>query len=363
MREKSFLVYTGYIGSLALYMFCNVGLAAQYFWPHSPLLADRAVFVVACITAALGPWFVRLILQPVTRIRFLNFMTAILVALMLSMSVWEALRPTLWSYALINIGTFASLVVIYVLIIATWQRGDKNTRLIALGFLPVALSAIPVILRNFGWIADSILTQYSLLFAAALEMPVLLYALLIRSAKRRDGMMRAAGLPTHDALTGLQNMRALLTQMHGVITRAARYRHHYGLILIELSNEAWFAKEHGRDMADRALILLSARLQQQAREVDAVCRVDSSHFVLLLEGPCNARQMAKVTTRIAASAHQTDDVLPVGANLKLRITSALMPTSASQTTGDDAQAQLGWLIAAAEAMPPEQRKAIVSIGF
>jgi two-component system, sensor histidine kinase LadS len=362
MRERSFLAYSGYISSLSLYMFCNVGLAALYFWPHSSLIADRAVFVTASVTAALGPWFVRMILQPVTRLRFINTMIAILVILMLSIAVVEAIHPTRLSFAILNAGTFASLIVIYVVIFATWQRGDANTRLIALGFLPVALSAIPVILRNLGMIPNSVFTQYSLLFAATVEMPVLLYALLVKSAGRRDSHMRAAGLPTRDALTGLSNMRALLDQMHGVMTRAARYRHPYGLILIELTNEAWFAKEHGREIADRALIMQAVRLQNLAREVDTTCRIEGNQFILLIEGPCSPRQMAQITARISAGSHTPDDVLPVGSSLKLRITSALLPTAESQQAGDDAQAQLGWLIAAAES-PADQRKAVVSIGF
>jgi two-component system, sensor histidine kinase LadS len=248
-------------------------------------------------------------------------------------------------------------------IFATWQRGDATTRLIALGFLPVGLGAIPLLLRNLALIPNSSLTHYSLLIASALEMPVLLYALIERSSIRRDSLMRAAGLPTHDALTGLFNMRTLLEHMHGVMTRSSRYKHAYGLILVELNNADWFTKEHGQEMADRALVLLAVRIQKFAREVDTVCRIDKNHFVLLLEGPCTARQMAQTTARISASALQPNEVLPVGASLKLKITSALLPTPESLEAGDHAHAQLGWLIAAAERLPADQRKTVVSIGF
>jgi two-component system, sensor histidine kinase LadS len=363
MRERSFLVYTAYIGSLALYMFCNVGLAAIYFWPNSPSITDRAVFVSASITAALGPLFVRKILQPVTRLRFTSAMIGVLVFLMLTMALFEAFHPTMFSYVLINLGTLTSLMVIYVVIFATWQRGDAITRMIALGFLPVALSAIPVILRNAGLIPNSIFTQYSLLFAGALEMPMLLYALLMRSANRRDTLMRAAGLPTRDALTGVSNIRALLDAMHGVMTRANRYKNQYALILVDLSNEAWFAKEHGQEIAERALVLLAVRMQQLTREVDVVSRIDKNQFVMLMEGPCTPRQVVQMTTRISASAHQPDDVLPVGSALKLKISGALMPNPLSRSANDDPHSQLGWLISQADLATNDPRKSVQTFGF
>jgi two-component system, sensor histidine kinase LadS len=363
MRERSFLVYAAYIASLALYIFCNAGLAALYLWPNSPLVADRAVFVTASITAALGPWFVRMILQPVTRLRTINTLISFLIVLMLCMAMLEAFKPTMLSYAIVNFGTLTSLILIYVVIFSTWQRGDASTRLIALGFLPVALSAIPVILRNLGLIPNGFLAQYSVLVATALEMPILLYALHVRSARRRDSIMRAAGLPTRDALTGLANLRALLDQMHGVITRATRYNNQYGLVLVDLTNEAWFAKEHGQEVAERALVLLAVRMQQLAREVDVVSRIDKNQFVMLMEGPCTARQIVQMTTRISASAHQPDDVLPVGAALKLKIAGALMPNPSSSSANDDPHAQLGWLIAQADLATNDPRKSVQTFGF
>jgi hypothetical protein len=40
-----------------------------------------------------------------------------------------------------------------------------------------------------------------------------------------------------------------------------------------------------------------------------------------------------------------------------------MPTAESLESGEHASDQLGWLIAAAEAIPAEQRKMVRSVGF
>lgn len=362
-REQAFAAYSVYLFALGLFNLTNTGLMPLHVWNESPVLADRMNYVLAGITAALGPWLVRLIVQPVARVRALNLMIALHAMLMLACAALELWYPSLGSYAALNIGTLISVILIYAMVIHTWQRGEAITRWVALCFAPVALSALPLILRNLGAIPTSWITQYSVPVATMIELPLLMYALLARSNLRREGLARAAGLPSRDALTGLPNMRHFLEQMHGSITRAYRFKHSYGLIMVELSNHAWYVKEHGREMADRALIITSTRLQQQLRDVDGICRLDESSFVILVEGACSPGQLTKLAARVSASAHAPTEILPVGASLRLSVCCALMPTAQSGDVGEDAHAQLGWLIAAAEATPPEQRKLVRSIGF
>jgi two-component system, sensor histidine kinase LadS len=363
-REQAFAAYSVYLAALGLFNLTNTGLAPLYLWNASPLLADRMHYALAALTAALGPWLVSLIVQPVVRKRTVNFLIAIQAMGMLCCVALELGYPSIASYRLLNLGVLTSVVLVYMLVSIAWQRGEVITRWVALCFAPVALSALPLLLRNMGAIPNSWLTQYCVPIATAIELPLLMYALLTRSNMRREGLARAAGLPSQDALTGLPNMRHFLQQMHGSITRARRFGHSYGLLMVELTNHAWFVKEHGRDMADRALILTSTRLQQQVRDVDAVCRLDESNFVILVEGACSPGQLTKLAARVSASGHAPTEILPVGASLRFSVCCALMPTEESQEAGDDdANAQLGWLIAAAEAEPPEQRKLVRSIGF
>lgn len=362
-REQAFAAYSVYLTALGFFNLTNTGITPLYIWNESPLLADRLNYVFAGLIAALGPLLARMIVQPMMLARAVNIVLAAHAMAMLFCMGLELWMPSIASYTLLNIGTLMSVVLVYVLVTLAWQRREPITRWVALCFAPVALAALPLILRNLGAIPNSWLTQYAVPIATMIELPLLLYALLARSNMRRERLARAAGLPSKDALTGLPNMRHFLEQMHGSITRAHRFGHNYGLILVELVNHAWFIKEHGREMANRALILSSTRLQQQVRDVDAVCRLDESHFVILVEGSCDARQLTKLAARLSASAHAPTEILPVGASLRLSICCALMPTEEASLTGEDAHTQLGWLIAAAEAMPPEQRKLVRSIGF
>lgn len=163
-------------------------------------------------------------------------------------------------------------------------------------------------------------------------------------------------------------MRTFLDALHGSMTRANRFKHAYGLIAIDLTNHAWFNhawfnKEHGQDVASKALILASTRLQEIARDVDCITRMDENQFVMLVEGQCSASLMTKMAARIVATGLKPSDVLPVGSNLKFQLTCALMPTATSQTTGEDASAQLGWLISQTETARREPYKSIRTLGF
>ncbi len=362
-REKAFAAYSVYLVSLGLFILTNTGLTSLFLWNDSPILADRLNYVWAGLAGALGPLLVRVVIQPGLRSHLFDIVLSLHLAIMLTATGLELFSPSIASYRVLNFGTMASIGIVYTLIVIAWQRGEKITRWLAISFAPVALSALPLILRNFGLIPNSWLTSYAPLIANSIEIPLLLYALSVRSNARREALARADGLPSQDALTGLPNMHNFLQQMHGSITRAHRFGHPYGLLMVELANHAWYVKEHGREMADRALILTSMRLQQQLRDVDAVCRIDESNFVILVEGACNPRQLTKLAARVSASGHAPTDILPVGACLQFSVCCALMPTPESREAGDDAHSQLGWLIAAAEATSPEQRKLVRSIGF
>jgi two-component system, sensor histidine kinase LadS len=363
MRDGAFLAYSGYVAVLGGFMLTNVGLSAQYLWPDSPMAADRMVFVLASLSAAIAPVFVRVILKPVMGRSGIDAAIKAMVVVMLTICLIELLAPTMASYVLINAATVLSLVLVYVMVFAAWQRGDAATRWIAIGFVPVVMGVVPILARNLGLINSGFMTQYGMLVGVSLEIPLLLHALTSRSMRRRDNLMRSAGLPMEDALTRLPNLRSFINHLHGVITRAARYRQNYGLLIIDLANEAWFAKEHTREVADQALILLASRLQRISRDVDLVSRIGPIQFAMVIEGPCDARRMANWAARIAAYGQKPNEVLPVGASLKLKITCALMPSAAHSLVADEANEQLAWVIAQADALPIDPRNTVHTLGF
>lgn len=363
MRDNSFMHYAVYAAMIGLSQAGFTGIAAQHLWTNAPQWADLSVFFMASLAAAAGLWFVRSMVRPRVYMPKLDGLTILLVGLEVVVAFVDLIYPSLAGYWLSNAIILAISVVVYAIIWNGWTRGDTTMRWIALGFLPVVLGVIPPLLHNASLMGTNFFTQYGVTLGSALEMPLLLYGLVLRSATRREGRARTAGLPTQDALTGLSNTRDLLRHIHGAMTRAARYQQQYGLVLVELTNYDWFVKEHGREVGDRALVLLGTRLQLIARDVDTAGRIDSNHFVLLMEGPCKPSYAAKVAAQIAACAYRPTDLLPVGASLKLQVTCALMPDAEALALGDDAQAQLGWLLDSSESLQSTSAKTLRTLNF
>jgi two-component system, sensor histidine kinase LadS len=363
MRDKTFLQYLVYISAIGASQATFTGLAGQYLWPNATEWANSANFFLPGLGLVVGMWFVRTVTKPRVYLPRVDQLALLLIAIQSINCVMELVYPTLWGFYVLTFTSLGLALIVYTIAWFGWTRGDVGVRWIAMGFLPVVLGLTPVILRNMGLLGTNFLTQYGVTLGSAIEMPLLLYGLVLRASTRSESRARTAGLPTRDALTGLSNMRELLSQIHGAMTRAKRYQQPYGLILVEMQNYHWFNKEHGREISDRALVLLGTRLQLVARDVDTAGRIDETHFVLLIEGPCKPSYAAKVAARIAASAHRPTELLPVGSSIKLRITCAIMPDPQALELGDDANAQLGWLVACSESLPDEPRKSIRTLNF
>jgi two-component system, sensor histidine kinase LadS len=363
MRDKTFIQYLLYVVSIGAYQATYTGIAALHIWPNLSVWADKANFVLPAIASVVGLWFVRSVARPNVFMPPLDKAALFLMATQAANTLAEIVHPTLLGFHLLTVLSIGIVLVVYAVAWYGWTRGDTNLRWMAVGFIPVVMGVMPQLLRNAGLIDTNFFTQYGVTLGSALEMPILLYGLVLRASTRREGRARAAGLPTQDPLTGLSNTREVLRNIHGAMTRASRYKQQYGLVLVELTNHAWFVKEHGSSMGDNALVLLSTRLQVIARDVDTAGRLSDNHFVVLIEGPCKPGYAAKVAAQIAACAHRPTNLLPVGASLKLRVTCALMPDPQALELGDDANAQLGWLIDSSEATHTDPRKAIRTINF
>jgi two-component system, sensor histidine kinase LadS len=363
MRDTGFLHYVAYVGLIGIAQACFTGLAAQYLWPQATTWSDLSNFFFTSMAAAAGLWFVRSVVKPSLYAPTLDVLILLLISLQTIVTLIDLAYPSVLGFQINNAITMVVVLTVCTLVWLAWRRGDATARWLALGFLPVVLGVVPALLRNVGLVNTGFWTQYGSLIGSAIEMPVLLYGLVLRSALRNEGRARAAGLPTQDPLTGLSNMRDLLRHIQGAMTRASRYRQQYCLVLVELTNHTWFAKEHGREMGDRALVLMATRLQLVARDVDTTGRIDENHFVLLIEGPCKPSYAAKVAAQIAASAHRPSDLLPVGASIKLRVTCALMPDPLALELGEDANAQLGWLVHSSEALKVDPRKLVRTLNF
>jgi GGDEF domain-containing protein len=255
--------------------------------------------------------------------------------------------------------TTLALVIVALLIAVVWTQGDDpHVRLIALGFLPVLVLAVFPILRGFNIIPVSPLTRYGVSIGAALEMPILFYALSLRGSRRREATVRAAALTRNDALTGLAHTRTFLQRLDDALQRSATLKHACGLMAVKIANHDSIIAEYGRDTAERSLVVAASLLRKVASDVDMAARIGDHVFAVLLEGPATAGDVTSRAQQLVASGLRPSDALPAGVVLKFHVAAAMLPDRQL-----DADGSLRWLMDGVNSIRPDSRKLIRPLNF
>jgi diguanylate cyclase (GGDEF)-like protein len=358
-RDRNFGAYAVYVACLALGQVAYLGVGAQHVWDHWLKWNEVATFVLPGISSAAALWFVRTITEPSRYSGALDLAVWSLIAALLSAVALDTFLTSRSSFALVMMLTLAAMAIVVGLIVLVWTHGDDpHIRLIALGFLPVLAMALFPVARGLNLIAASGLTRYGLSIGAALEMPILFYALSLRGSRRREAQVRAAALSRNDALTGLAHTRTLLQRLDNALTRARSLKHACALMAVRISNFEAILAEFGRETADRALVVTASLLKNAIGDIDLAARVGDAEFALLLEGPTTTDHAVNRAQYVVASGLRASDVLPAGTVLKFHVCVAMLPDK-----GLDAAGSMQWLLGAVTSMDSEARKLIRPLNF
>jgi diguanylate cyclase (GGDEF)-like protein len=358
-RDRYFGTYAVYLIVYSLGQAAYLGVGAQHLWEPWLEWNAQATFVLPGLSAAAALWFVQVVTEPARFSRVLQHLVWGMIAGLLLTQVLEILVPSRSTLALRLALTTATLVLVAVLIGLVWIKGeDPDIRIIALGFVPVLVMALPSIARGFNLIPNSLLTRYGLAIGSALEMPILFYALSLRAGRRREAQTRASALPRTDALTGLADRRTLLQRMDALLARARSQKHQGAMLMAKLANYDLIVSEYGRETVERAVVVAAAHLRRAAADIDLAARVAEREFALLLEGPTTPDIATSRAQQIVASGLRSNPALPPDLTLRLTVVVAMLPGEQP-----DAAASLQWLQGALAAVRPESRKQIRSLNF
>jgi diguanylate cyclase (GGDEF)-like protein len=358
-RDRNFGVYAVYVTALAAGQVAYLGIGAQHLWNDWLEWNKMATFALPGISAAAALWFARTITEPARFSKALDLIVLGLIATLLGAVALDALLESRGSFGLMMALNLLALVVVAGLIALVWKQGDDlHIRIIALGFLPVMVAAVFPIARGLNLIPAGALTRYALTAGAALEMPILFYALSLRGSRRRESQVRAAALGGEDALTGLAHGRTLLQRLANAIERARSLKHPCALLAVKIANFDAIASEFGREAAERTLVVAASLLRRAVTDMDLAARVGERDFALLLEGPTSTQIAMSRAQQVIAAGLRTHEALPPGTTLKFHIALALLPES-----GLDAAASSKWLRDSVNAMDPATRKPIRPVNF
>ena len=291
-RDRVYAWYALYALITMLGVTAYTGVAAHLLWPDFGALGDAPQVCLAIVGAAAALLFVRNLTGISARHPIVD-----------EMAYWTGLAGIVLAAGVPMLDKSVGLMVLAAYLAATsltilwiayagWRRGDVVGAWVLVAFLPFGLAVAMAVLRLFGWLPVSFGTQYAVVVATAVQVPLLLVALNIRSRERHGAEIREQALSSQDALTGLLAPHLFHDRLRQVVARHKRDKENAAVVFIDLVNYPRIKDYHGSAVAEQSLLRSVIKLRRLLRDVDTVSRIGESRFGLILEG---------VTSRIAVT--------------------------------------------------------------
>jgi diguanylate cyclase (GGDEF)-like protein len=291
-RDRVYAWYALYALVTMLGVTAYTGVAAHLLWPDFGALGDAPQGCLAILAAAAALLFVRNLTGISARHPVIDEVAywAGLAGIVLA-AVYPVLDKPVGLMALAVYVAATSLTNIWIAS-AGWRRGDIVGAWVLVAYLPFALAVGMAVMRLFGWLPVSFGTQYAVVVATALQVPLLLVALNIRSRERHGAEIREQALSSQDALTGLLAPHLFHDRLRQVVARHKRDKENAAVVFIDLVNYPRIKDYYGSAVAEQSLLRSVIKLRRLLRDVDTVSRIGEARFGLILEG---------VTSRIAVT--------------------------------------------------------------
>ena len=354
LRDRAYSLYALSVLLMGVTQAAMTGFAGAHLWPEWAWWNGMAAHVMPLFAVSSLLLFFAEVVSLRDRSRLLYWLVFALaaasaplaVAMMFSPEVEERLRMLV---AYVMLATASGLGV------AAWAalRGDRYAPWLLLGTLPVAVGAFAPIARAAGLIPVSFWTSHGMPVAIAIELPVMLVLLALRSQHRREHVRRIQGLDRFDPATGLINAAVFHERLVRLITRSQRSKLRSAMLLVDIANIDALRKQFGSDAAHEITLRVAGRLLSVAREIDTVARLADHRFGILMEGPLRANEVAEAGPRVVARCLMPFPSRPLEWVPHVRVAQALIPmdgTDPAQLVG-----QLEMLLAAA---PQDSRRSV-----
>jgi two-component system, cell cycle response regulator len=164
--------------------------------------------------------------------------------------------------------------------------------------------------------------------------PRLLERSLRYAVKLADTLAALRRLATRDELTGLLNRREFDRILQEEETRAVRFGHAIGLVMLDVDYFKAINDSHGHPAGDAVLREIARRLSDQVRTVDRVARLGGEEFALIL---VQSDRVAAMRVAQRASAAVRDNPVRFNDELAIPVTIsagvASLPHDASTGAG------------------------------
>lgn len=353
LRDAAYGLYAVSVALMALTQAAITGIAGLHLWPEWPAWNDLSPLVLPVLAVASLLWFSSAVVSMPARSRALHHLLTGMGCVGIIISAGIAMVEPSNRFQLMVPYIVVSMFIVVAALLWAGRHGDRYGGWLLAGSLPLIAAAAFPLARLSGLIPVSFLTMYGMQIGMAIELPIVMVVLMLRSQHRRENMRRIQGLDRVDPSTGLINEQVFVERMTRMIARSQRLRHQGAVLLIDLVNSAQIQRDFGRRTAEELPLRVAERLLSTAREIDSAARLSEQRFGMLVEGPFSAEEAATLGPRIVARCLMPYKGLPVDCVAQVRVAYALVPRQ-----GPSAEIVLDRLARRLTGIPPESKRAV-----
>jgi GGDEF domain-containing protein len=324
LQDPVYAWYSGYALLNMLTVGAFTGIASHLAWGNMTWWADASPGCLALLAGGSALGIVRSVTEIVTRSRWLGLTSQVagwagpLLAVAYLFMDRRAGAATAGAYLLVV------TVLAQCAAVVTWRRGDPVGRWMTLGSVPLAIAVIVSIARVFGWLEASWFTDYVLVLALTIDLPLLLGAINSRSRERRGARLRQLASASQDPLTGLLKLKPFSAHLTQALLRYHRRGEGAAAAIVELANHGWIKSSLGPEAAEESLLRAVIKLRGIVRDVDTTGRVGEARFGLILESVNTRAAVSQVASRLIATGLMTDAERPDDPPLQFHVAASLL---------------------------------------
>ena len=333
LRDPAYGFYAVAATLMGLTQASATGIAGLHLWPDWPGWNDVSTYVLPTLALSAKLLFVSAAVSLPERSRWLHRTAQAVALLGVLAAVAEVLVPTQWRMGVLMAYILLPQLLAFYVLIWTWRRGERFAPWIMLGFAPLVIGAAFIAARNMGWLPVSFLTQNVSQIGAAIELPILMVVLMLRSQQHRENKRRILGLDRVDPSTGLINAHVFGQRLVRMIARSERLKQQSAVILIDIINTEQTDRDFGHKAAVELPLRVAERLLSTAREIDSAARLSERRFGMLVEGPLSAQDAGALGPRIVARCLMPFKGMPTECVAQVRIAYALVPYQSTNAQG------------------------------
>jgi diguanylate cyclase (GGDEF)-like protein len=323
-RDRVYAWYALYATVTTLAVAAFTGVASHLLWPGFGALGDAPQLMLAFLAAAAALLFVRNLIGIPARYRWLDRAVYFLGLAGLGLALLPPFLPKMVTLGLMSPYIVLATLVNVSVALAAWRRGDEVGLWAFTAYVPLSLAVILSVVRLFGWLPVSFSTQYAVVVAMAIEVPLLLVALSIRSRERHGAQIREQALSTQDALTGLLAPHLFHDRLLTVTARHKRDKESAAVAFIDLVNYSRIKDYYGSAVAEQSLLRSVIKLRRLLRDVDTVSRIGEARFGVILEGVNSRTAVTDRAARLIAAGLMPLTGLKPDVTLQFHIAAVLL---------------------------------------